>query len=787
MRTRNADNSGNNASPAVGNNAPQNEMSNTHQSDTTPEQRPNYPILWWTDVPEAEQKTLSSSKNNDSNRSNGSDTGDSMNKDDDGCGVPYTCTWTQDRALMDQTTVVVFAGGAAFRASDPLPPTPRNNSQAWVLYTVPPSAAIQNPEMDEILPSLGLTHSWSNSPLADFVQETFMDIEQQQAKPIIPPISASPVIVASLETGTSQHAPPPVVEGSKAAAASGAGAAAPEEEAGGEHEKRQGIGAWPILVSDTESNENDRKDNKKNTERALLPFLKSSLTPASTPTSLLEAIAKDPWVELVEKNRLRKLGKEEGGKSAVAWIVRTSTHAEAIADCSKPSHSGRENYVQELLKVMDVDIYGDCMSNTAWPIHKDTQKLYTDQELIADYKFYLALESVACDDYVSSDLVQALVVGTVPIVDGPKDYTRFSPGVKALIRVDSFIAPELLAQELNALDQDDIAYMAHLDYREIKSRGDRQRVSMSPQFIDTFKDRSYVSLSSPSSNMVIAEDNNKNNNNNAAMKKTFPKDRHGARCSICQLAHELATTQYDWSSIDINSITNRIAVCEREPRYLPGLPAQMTAYEEYLRKEQENHSSPSFQGSSSTLLESAPNSNASIPITDTSSSSNAHSVNVTVTLHSDNNNNNNSDTDANNNNNSQDAWINPSVHIEQENDSPLSLLSSSIIMQQQGEAKPLLAGDLTTTTVKEDGIPVTSSPPPLEMIYLALLILVLLAGVVALLLVLSKQARQFVTWPFRHLFYKKLPQQERGEARRREQMSLERIMLSELGEDLLYD
>lgn len=361
---------------------------------------------------------------------------------------------------------------------------------------------------------------------------------------------------------------------------------------------------------------------------------------------------------------------------------------------------------------------------------------YTEQEVIADYKFYLALEWANCQDYVTNSLVQALAVGTVPIVDGPTNYDRFSPSGAALIRVDSFLAPELMATELNALDQEDADYLARLGYRALKDTNVIMppQTALSPLFVDTFK----FASGWPITTTVDAK------------KAVYRHDRNGAHCGICQLAHDLAVSQYDWSFSATGSVTNRVAVCEHKPRYLPGLPAQMQAYEEYLQKEQEYHDLPTLSPPDSST---AP----SIAI----DTSNSHSVNVTVTLLK--------------NDSSTENWIDPTVHIEQNNKPPPQ--GTSPIPQEQLSIDALF---------NKDGVP-TSAPPPSEIVYFALLILVLVVGVGALVLVTSKEARRIATWPFRHLFYKKVPMYDRRETQRRQQMSLERIMLSELGEDLLYE
>ncbi|KAF9351901.1 Alpha-(1,3)-fucosyltransferase 11 [Mortierella sp. AD094] len=350
--------------------------------------------------------------------------------------------------------------------------------------------------------------------------------------------------------------------------------------------------------------------------------------------AFLDKATGPPRVDLTEKNRLRALAKEQGGKAPIVWIEDDNgvDNETERAEC-KESPNGRENYVRELAELIDIDIYGSCMSNTPWPVHNDTQKPFMPQEIMAQYKFVLALESINCKDYVTSSLADALAVGAVPIVDGPKDYFHFSPADNALVQVDSFIAPELLAQELNALDGNDTQYLNKLGYRK-----------------------------------------------------------------------RFATVAAEENAISSTS----------EPRYLPGLPAQASAYNEYLQRQGEKAGGKS------------------------------HSQSIDVTVVSD-----------------KPSPKGPSLPIDtwiQSWDLEGNLPS---IQQQQFSAS-------------------TKTPPQFEMYYLLMLISMLCVGVIVLGLITTKSARRFVMWPWHHLFYSKIPEYEQ------EAQSLERVMLRELGDDLLY-
>lgn len=113
-------------------------------------------------------------------------------------------------------------------------------------------------------------------------------------------------------------------------------------------------------------------------------------------STMMEVVTAPPKISLQEKNRLRALGKDQGGKAPAAWIVLDNESNEeavgtgsATGECfatiaadaadAKDAPSGRESYVRELQKLMDIDIYGGCMGNTVWPVHEDTQSKFESQ------------------------------------------------------------------------------------------------------------------------------------------------------------------------------------------------------------------------------------------------------------------------------------------------------------------------------------------------------------------------------------------------------------------------
>ncbi len=75
------------------------------------------------------------------------------------------------------------------------------------------------------------------------------------------------------------------------------------------------------------------------------------------PGSFIENILAKPMYTIQEKNQFRQ------ELAPIAWIVSSCT-----------SENGRHFYVKQLLKYIDVDIYGHCMKNKDWPSHPGKER-----------------------------------------------------------------------------------------------------------------------------------------------------------------------------------------------------------------------------------------------------------------------------------------------------------------------------------------------------------------------------------------------------------------------------
>lgn len=133
------------------------------------------------------------------------------------------------------------------------------------------------------------------------------------------------------------------------------------------------------------------------------------------------------------------------------------------------------------------------------------------------YKFYLSIENNNCDDYVTEKIQRPYSVGVVPILDGPKDYSRFLATNHSSIRLDDFATSKQLAHRILELDQDDAAYMKYLDYKESTAPIESL---LSPRLLETYD----------------------------LPQGTWGPDGDGARCGICKMAHDMAEGTYQFNS-----------------------------------------------------------------------------------------------------------------------------------------------------------------------------------------------------------------------------------------------
>lgn len=142
------------------------------------------------------------------------------------------------------------------------------------------------------------------------------------------------------------------------------------------------------------------------------------------------------------------LAKRKNG--TVAWFV---------SNCRTDSR--RELLVRNLSLFIPVDIFGSCNSNKKCdgPDRSDCDRM------LRRYHFYLSLENSLCPDYVTEKLYRALAHGTIPVIYGGADYTRFLPAGSFVNAVD-FGSPQELANRLVQVMNDHQLYASFFQWKK---------------------------------------------------------------------------------------------------------------------------------------------------------------------------------------------------------------------------------------------------------------------------------------------------------------------------------
>lgn len=143
--------------------------------------------------------------------------------------------------------------------------------------------------------------------------------------------------------------------------------------------------------------------------------------------------------------------KLENKSKPVAWFV---------SNCY--SKSRREQYVAELQKYIQVDVYGNCGSLRC-PCESE---LDCDRLIERQYYFYLSFENSNCRDYITEKFWQhGMQYYVVPIVLQRKLYTEIAQE-RSFIAADDFASPAELAKYLKRLMNNPREYASYFAYKK---------------------------------------------------------------------------------------------------------------------------------------------------------------------------------------------------------------------------------------------------------------------------------------------------------------------------------
>ncbi|KAH8248844.1 hypothetical protein KR032_003678 [Drosophila birchii] len=172
---------------------------------------------------------------------------------------------------------------------------------------------------------------------------------------------------------------------------------------------------------------------------------------------------------------------DEKSKSALIVFLQS--------DCD--TMSGREDYVKELMKYMQVDSFGGCLKNKELPerqvnLNKDyLNNLYSPEVLkfLSTYKYMIAIENAACPDYITEKFWRPLIMGVVPIYFGSptikvscffmmhiylkknRIFQDWEPNNKSAIYVNDFPNSRALAEYLTKLAENKTEYDSYRSHK----------------------------------------------------------------------------------------------------------------------------------------------------------------------------------------------------------------------------------------------------------------------------------------------------------------------------------
>ncbi|XP_059139275.1 glycoprotein 3-alpha-L-fucosyltransferase A-like [Physella acuta] len=142
---------------------------------------------------------------------------------------------------------------------------------------------------------------------------------------------------------------------------------------------------------------------------------------------------------------------------------KTKMAAWWVSHCG--ANSKRDQYVKELQKYIDVDIYGKCGPLKCPNKEKNAEQC--EQMLTTTYKFYLSFENSLCKDYLTEKFYRNFAerLHVIPIARGGFDYQKYIPP-GGFVDASQFSNATELAKYLINLGNDPLRYAQMLKEKD---------------------------------------------------------------------------------------------------------------------------------------------------------------------------------------------------------------------------------------------------------------------------------------------------------------------------------
>ncbi|GFR84164.1 alpha-(1,3)-fucosyltransferase 6-like [Elysia marginata] len=146
-------------------------------------------------------------------------------------------------------------------------------------------------------------------------------------------------------------------------------------------------------------------------------------------------------------------------KYASIFKNKTKMVAAMVSNCDASSR--RNDYIRELSRHIQVDVYGKC-GNLNCPRGEDDKCF---KEISAKYKFYLAFENAICEDYITEKFFRFFNMDLVVVARGSNQYYIHAPK-ETFINSADFRSPTQLADYLKYLSDHPEEYITILKTKD---------------------------------------------------------------------------------------------------------------------------------------------------------------------------------------------------------------------------------------------------------------------------------------------------------------------------------
>lgn len=127
------------------------------------------------------------------------------------------------------------------------------------------------------------------------------------------------------------------------------------------------------------------------------------------------------------------------------------------------NRSGRQEYLKELMRDVQIDSYGKVYNNCQMQEDKGRS---SKMALYEQYKFIIAFENSCAEDYVTEKFFDPLLAGAVPVYLGAPNVDEFVPGDNCYVDVRKYKTAGELAAHLKACLEDPVLYEQYQQWRK---------------------------------------------------------------------------------------------------------------------------------------------------------------------------------------------------------------------------------------------------------------------------------------------------------------------------------